>query len=279
MLRIPSVAVLAFACAATATACEQKSSDEKRLALLEKKVDKIIEVLEGVLPGKEPDPAATYSVPIDELDPVEGPANAKVTIVEGYEFACPYCLQAHPIVEQIRQEFPNDVRVVSKYLVVHQPAIPAGLAVCAANKQGKFAEMKNTIWSQAWGPDGRPIMEKLSPDAMAQFATDLGLDVEKFKADMDSDACRGWLDKSQKTLAQVGQSGTPGFYINGKAFGGLVPLDAMRQIVQDELKKADEAIKGGVKQDDFYRVAVVEKGEKKVPGWFDLDEDKKPAKP
>ena len=138
MLRTPSVAVLAFACAATATACEQKSSDEQRVARLEKKVDKIIEVLESVLPGKDPDPAATYS-------PVWTPAFWSLVMTFGCKFACPYCLQAHPIVEQIRQEFPNDVRVVSKYLVVHQPAIPSGLAVCAANKQGKYTEMKNAI--------------------------------------------------------------------------------------------------------------------------------------
>jgi len=277
MLRISSViAVVALAC--SAAACDQSSAakspggaDAKRLAQLEKKVDKIIEVLEQVLPPKDPDPKATYSVPIDPLDPVEGPSNAKVTIVEGFEFACPYCLQAHPIMEQVRQTYPNDVRVVTKYLVVHQPAVPAGLASCAANKQGKYPEMKNAIWSQAWGPDGRPIMEKLSPDAMMAMATAIGVDATKFKADMESPECRSWLEKSQKTLQAVGQTGTPGFYVNGRALGGLVPLEGMKQIIDEEIKKADEAIQGGIKQEDFYRVAVVEKGEKKLPGWFDIE--------
>jgi len=284
MLRIPSVAVL-IALASAATACDQSSASkasgpprdaEARLALLEKKVDKIISVLEGVLPPKEPDPAAVYSVPVDPLDPVEGPANAKVTIVEGFEFACPYCQQAHPVVEELKQSFPNDVRVVAKYLVVHQPAIPGGLAVCAANKQGKYSAMKDAIWSQAWGPDGRPIMEKLSPESMLAMAKTLGVDEAKFKEDMDSPECRAWLEKSQKTLQSVGQTGTPGFYVNGRPLGGLVPIESMKQIVQEELKKANDAIAGGIKQDDFYRVAVVEKGNKKVPGWFDIGTEAKP---
>src|SRR5262245_49617201 len=78
---------------------------ESRLARLEKRLDKVIEVLEPRLGPPEPDPTKIYSVAIDPRDPVEGPANAKVTIVEGFEFACPYCLQAHPIVDQVMAAF------------------------------------------------------------------------------------------------------------------------------------------------------------------------------
>src|ERR1051326_8133384 len=123
-------------------------------------------------------------------DPIEGPKDAKVTVVEGFEFACPYCYQAYPIVEQLQQAFPNDVRVVSKYMVVHEPAVTAGLASCAANKQGKFAELKKSIWTNSWGPDGRPIIEKLSPEQMESYAKDAGMDVEQFKTDMNSEDCR-----------------------------------------------------------------------------------------
>jgi protein-disulfide isomerase len=242
-----------------------------RLARLEKRVDKIIEVLEKALGSPDPDPESVYSVPIDPLDPIEGPADAKVTVVEGFEFACPYCLQANPIVEELRAAFPKDVRVVTKYLVVHAPAVPAGLAACAANKQGKFTEMKNTIWQKAWGPDGRIIQSNIAPEAMELFAQGLGLDMAKFKKDMEGEECRGWLQKSQDTLHAVGQSGTPGFYVNGRPLGGLVPLEALKQIVNEELAKADKVIAGGVAQKDFYQVAVVDKGEKKVKGWFDVD--------
>ena len=244
---------------------------ESRLARLEKRLDKVIEVLEPRLGPPEPDPNKVYSVPIDPRDPIEGPTDAKVTIVEGFEFACPYCLQAHPIVDQIMAAFPKDVRVVTKYMVVHEPAIPAGLASCAANKQGKYTEMKNHLWTNAWGPDGRPIMAQLTPEAMEADATTLGLDLAKFKEDMNSEDCRGWLIASEQTLRNVGQSGTPGFYINGRALGGLVPFESMKQIIAEELAKADKAIADGVSQDDFYQKVVVDAGEKKVGGWFDIE--------
>jgi protein-disulfide isomerase len=243
-----------------------------RLDRLEKRLAKVIEVLEPRLGPPEPDPSKMYAVPIDPRDPVEGPADAKVTIVEGFEFACPYCLQAYPIVEQVQAAFPNDVRVVTKYMVVHEPAVPAGLASCAANKQGKFPELKKSIWTNSWGPDGRPIIEKLAPEQMEQYATEAGMDVAKFKQDMSSEDCQSWLQASEETLRNVGQSGTPGFYINGRALGGLVPFEGMKKIIAEEIAKADKAIAGGVAQKDFYQKVVVETGEKKVGGWFDVVE-------
>ncbi len=244
-----------------------------RLTRVEKRLDKVTQVLEKALGPAEADPNKVYSVPIDPRDPVEGPADAKVTVVEGFEFACPYCYKASPIVEQLQAAFPNDVRLVNKYMVVHQPAIPAGLASCAANKQGKFPEFKKTMWTKAWGADGKPILEQLSPDALEKDAADLGMDVAKFKTDMNSEECRDWLEKSEQTLHDVGQSGTPGFYINGRPLGGLVPLDTMKQLVTDELAKAQKAIDGGVKQSDYYQSEIVGKGLKKVAGWFDVDDD------
>jgi len=253
-----------------------KGDVNTRLDHLEKKVDKIIAKLEEVLPPPDADPTKTYSVPIDPRDPVEGPADAKVTIVEGFEFACPYCYQASSIIKQLQEAYPNDVRLVNKYMVVHQPAIPAGLASCAANKQGKFPELKKTIWEKAWGADGRPILEQLTPEALEKYAADLGMNVDQFKKDMNSEECQDWLEKSETALHDVGQNGTPGFYVNGRPLGGLVPLDSLKQIVDEEKGKADKAIAGGVAQADYYQKEVVEKGEKKVPGLFDVD-DSAPA--
>lgn len=255
-----------------APAAAPKGDLEARVAHLEKRLDKMAEVLEKAMGPAEADPNKVYSVSIDPNDPVEGPADAKVTVVEGFEFACPYCKQASPIVEQLQAAFPKDVRLVNKYMVVHQPAIPAGLGSCAANKQGKFPAFKKMIWDKAWGADGRPILENLTPESLEKYATDLGMNIDKFKADMNSEDCQDWLRKSEEDLHAVGQNGTPGFYINGRPLGGLVPLDSMKQIVAEEIDKAQKVIDGGVKPEDYYQKEVVEKGDKKVAGWFDVDD-------
>src|SRR6185503_11207271 len=86
---------------------------DDRLARVERRLDKVIATLDQALGPPEPDPGATWPVPINEQDPIEGPRDAKVTIVEGYEFLCPYCYLVKPLVEKIRAKYPEDVRGVS----------------------------------------------------------------------------------------------------------------------------------------------------------------------
>src|SRR5438477_11111269 len=94
-------------------------SVESRLARVEHRLDKVITLLEQNLPPDPPDSNTVYSVPISPSDPVEGPADAKVTVVEAFEFLCPYCYLVNPTVAKILEKYPRDVRVASKYLLIH----------------------------------------------------------------------------------------------------------------------------------------------------------------
>ena len=79
-----------------------------------------------------PKPEVTYSIPVDKA-PIVGPKEALVTVVEGFDFACPYCEQSRGLVDQLREEYPKDVRVAFKNFVVHpQIATVPALAGCAA---------------------------------------------------------------------------------------------------------------------------------------------------
>src|SRR3954471_20979224 len=161
---------------------------DDRLARVGRKLDKVAAALAQALEPAEPDPAATYAVPINEQDPIEGPADAKVTIVEAYEFLCPYCFMVNPAIEQVRAKYPKDVRVVSKYLVIHgPPAATAGTYACAAAKQGKFTEMKAALWNALWKTEnGRP---QAHPEEVANLdatAATLGLDRQRLAGDLTS---------------------------------------------------------------------------------------------
>ena len=99
----------------------------------------------------EPDRAKTYSMPVDN-DPVDGPADAKVTLVKAYDYACPYCEKVRGTMDDLRKKYGNDLRVVFKQFVVHpQIATAPALAVCAANKQGKFLQMDQLLWDKEIG--------------------------------------------------------------------------------------------------------------------------------
>jgi protein-disulfide isomerase len=237
---------------------------DERLARLERRLDKVVAALDQALGPAESDPASMYAVPINEQDPIEGPRDAKVTIVEGYEFLCPYCLMVNPVVEQIRAKYPNDVRVVSKYLVIHgAPAATAGTYACAAAKQGKFAEMKSALWANLWKTDnGRPEARPQEVANLDAVAGTLGLDRQRLAADRD--ACKQWLQAGQRELAAVGVRGTPAFFVNGRPLRDN-SFESFDKLVSEELAKASNS---GVAAADYYGRVVIANGLTAVKGRF-----------
>jgi len=204
-----------------------------------------------------PAPEKTYSVPVAGA-PVKGDAGAPVTIVKAYEFACPYCEQARPLMTELLDEYKGKVRVAYKTFIVHpgQATTPA-LAACAANEQGKFATYEELIWDKAYKS------RDLSEDKMVELAKEAGLNVERFKADLAGASCKARLRSDQAELRRVGVSGTPAFYVNGRH----VPrrdLDSFRALIDEELGKAKKRIAQGTKPADYYAKWVVEQGEKKL---------------
>ncbi len=234
---------------------------EARLARLEKKLDKIAGFLKQAVPP-ELDKTQTYAVPVEPNDPVIGAKDAKVTIIEAYEFLCPYCSMIAPTMDQLLAAYPNDVRIVPKYMVIHgPPAMPSGLAMCAAGKQGKAHEMQTALWSSIWpqGP-GNANRDKSTAEAVVATAGTLGLNVEQFKADLEGQDCQTWLQQSGRTLQKFGVGGTPSFFVNGKpAQAG--DLDSFKRLVDAEIKAANES---GIPAGEYYEKAIIAKGKKEA---------------
>lgn len=232
-------------------------SVEERVQRLERKVDKITTFLKQAVPPKL-DESVAYAVPIDPADPILGPKNAKVTIIEAYEFLCPYCAMVAPTMDQLLAEYPKDVRVVAKYFVIHgEPAIPSGAAACASAKQGKYDVFQKALWKKSWPNPGQAAnKEVLTREGVTALATELGLDAAKFKADMDGD-CKEWVSRSMRTLQQFGAGGTPSFYVNGR-FTQAGNAAGFKRIIDEEIKKVDES---GIAPADYYEKVVVGQGE------------------
>jgi protein-disulfide isomerase len=271
--------------ALTVTACKPDMSNvEAKLDQLNKKIDEKCNgaaapsragaVAPTRAPRPEPDRAKTYSMPVDG-DPFDGPADAKVTIVKAYDYACPYCERVRDTMDQLRKKYPNDVRVVYKQFVVHPQVATAGaLAFCAASKQGKAHEMDVALWEK--GFKGRNFDKDVAGEGgqsqkcwesaggcpvVVGFAKDLGLDETKFKADMKS--CQSQIQKDMRELQALGVGATPSFFINGRFMAGAMPMDNFVQLVDEELKKANEIIqKENIPAAQYYQKVVVERGQK-----------------
>lgn len=224
----------------------------------------------------EPDAAKTYAVSI-EGDPIDGPADAKVTIVKAYDYACPYCDRVRDTMDQLRKKYGNDIRIAYKQLVVHpQQATAGALAVCAANKQGKFLQMDQLLWDK--GFKGRQFDKDVTGDGgvpqrcwenaagcpiVLGYAQEIGLNADKFKADMKGE-CFALMQKDQRDLQVLGVSATPAFFINGRYLSGAQPIDRFVTLVDEELKKANDKIAAGTPAAQYYQQAVLDKGLKQL---------------
>jgi predicted DsbA family dithiol-disulfide isomerase len=157
------------------------------------------------------------------------------------------------------KDYGNDIRIVQKHYVVHpQIATLPALAACAANLQGKYDKMEPLLWEKGYKANRNFSQENL--DAIAKEA---GLDMNKFKTDMNGD-CQRTVQTDQQQLATVGVRGTPAFFINGRYLSGAQPIENFKKIIDEELAKANEAVKKGTKVEDLYTELVMKNGKKSI---------------
>jgi Na+/H+ antiporter NhaA len=166
------------------------------------------------------------AVPVDpERDHIRGPKeDALVTLVEYGDFECPYCGQAEPAVRGLIREY-GELRFVFRHLPltdVHPHAQLAAEAAEAAGKQGKFWEMHDMLMDH---------QDALNAPDLVRYAREIGLDVEKFTADLRRHVGAGQVaeDVDSADLATV--SGTPTFFINGIRHYGAYDLATLKEAV------------------------------------------------
>src|SRR3982751_5648860 len=186
----------------------------------------------------------------------KGPADAKVNIVAFSDFQCPFCSRVVPTLAQIEKEYGKQVRVFFRHnpLPFHAAAPLAAEAAVAAEQQGKFWEMHDKLFANQQNIK-RPDLEK--------YAQEIGLDVAKFKAALDSGAGKARIQADMALAKQVGANGTPNFYIDGRNLVGAQPFEEFKKVIDDEISRADKLISKGTPPGQVY--AAFMKGAKASP--------------
>lgn len=224
---------------------------------------------------EEPAPDAIFAVDIaQELQAgqLQGPKDAPITIVEAFDFACPYCRKVSDTLDDLVKAYPGKVRVVFKNMIVHpQVATAAHMASCAATKQGKYVAFKDAVWKQGFDPYAAARdPSKLSEDNIVAIAKSVGLDTDKLKTDMKSDECKAFIENDTKELAKFHVNSTPTLFVNGTHVGGALPEETFKQMIDEKLKTVE---KSGVPAAEYYDKEIMGKGEKQ----FRSKKDPKPA--
>ena len=146
---------------------------------------------------------------VTDGSPSKGSPDADVTIVEWADFECPFCKLVYPLLESLLDRFDGQVRTVYKFypLEAHPHGDIAARAAVAAQNQGKFWEMHHMMFDN---------QEHLEQPDLEGYAKQLGLDVGKFREDMSSKATGERIAKDKKQGEEVGLSGTPMIFVNGR---------------------------------------------------------------
>jgi protein-disulfide isomerase len=192
--------------------------------------------LEGVpepeLAELPPLPTGRYTVDLGG-SPVRGPPNAPVTLVLFSDFECPYCARMEKTLARLGEHYGNRLRVVWKdapNLEFHKQAMLAHKAARAAGEQGHFWEMHDRIFRRPYLL-GRPMLER--------YARELGLDMERFRAALDSEKLEQAIrEESAYGISLAGPSGTPTVFVNGRLIPGAYPYGVFRMIIDEELARA-----------------------------------------
>ncbi len=206
---------------------------------------------------------------------VEGPATAPVTVVEAFDFACPYCQQVNATLDELVKQYGGKLRVVYKNFVVHpDTAMPGHLASCAAAKQNKYIAFKNAFWAKAFTPyaaSGGKDDSSLGAANIFKIAGELGLDAKRFDADMKGAECAAMIAADMTELEKFKVGSTPTLYVNGTHVAGALPKKAFEKLIDAKLLLAEQS---GVRGADYYDKEIFGKGEKQ----FRSKKDPKPAK-
>jgi thiol-disulfide isomerase/thioredoxin len=138
--------------------------------------------------------------------PFMGPADAPVAIAVFNDFQCPYCARLFPLLKQVLDTYPEEVKLVFKHFPLrnHRFARQAAVAALAAGRQGKFWEFQNLLFSN---------FSQLSDQKVQEIAKELSLDEKLFKKDLKDPKIVAAINKDIRDGTKAGVRGTPTVFV------------------------------------------------------------------
>lgn len=196
----------------------QLSSDGERIFLTDKK-SKQISILRV---------SPIYEFQIGK-SPIIGKADAPVTLVAFFDFQCPYCARAYPLIEELLEKYPDKVNLVIKHfpLRMHKFAQKAAYAALSASKQNKYQEITKEFFTN---------YSKLNDETVKQYAEKHGLDIAKLEKDAEDPSVQEIVNQDVNAGQMAKVRGVPAMFINGRRVKER-SLDALSAMVEEELKK------------------------------------------
>ena len=198
-----------------------------------------------------PDPSAIYFVPVAGR-PSLGSDDALVTIVEFADYQCPFCSRVQPTLDQARQTYGRDLRIVYRHnpLPFHTSAMPAAEAAEEVFHQlgsAGFFRYAELLWAN---------QRSLDEPSLVAYATQVGANAREVSRALADGRHRAAIVADQQLAQSLGASGTPCFFINGRQLRGAQPFEAFRAIIDEERARAERTLRQGTPRAGLYDALV-----------------------
>jgi protein-disulfide isomerase len=176
---------------------------------------------------------------------VEGQGKAGVTLIEYGDYECPYCGQYYPILKQVQQEFSQQVYFQFRnfpLVSLHPNAFAAARAAEAAAMQNKFWQMHDILYEEnelsQSNPSASTWIKASDPTPFFnQYASQLGLNVTKFKQDSASSTVNNLINADMAEGTKLNVQGTPTFFLDGKQISVGQSVPEFEKLINAEIAK------------------------------------------
>lgn len=178
--------------------------------------------------------------PVGAGDWILGPENAPVTLIEYSDFECPACRSVQPLLKEVLASMPDEVRLIYRHFplrTIHPKSIPAARAAEAAGLQGKFWQMHDVLFEKQpeWS-----VVGVNADDQFEKYAADMGLDIERFKADYKSREMSSKVNAAYDAAVRLRLEYTPTFFLNGRLIENPRSVDELKSAIQRSADPAAE---------------------------------------
>ena len=165
----------------------------------------------------------------DPNAPVLGNPDGDITVVEFFDYNCPYCRRVKPEMEALLAADPNVRVVYREWPILGDGSVFAARAALASRNQGKYEEFH---WAMM------QLKERAEEASILRTAEDIGLDVAQLRRDMNGPEIEEHIQTSMRLAQSLGFSGTPSFVIGDSLAPGLIQADQMIELV-DQARAAE----------------------------------------
>jgi protein-disulfide isomerase len=164
----------------------------------------------------------------DPATPVGGNPQGDVTVVEFFDYRCPYCKQVHPAIQKLLDQDRKLRFVYKEFPVLGEQSDIAAHAALAARLQGKYEALHNAMMA---------AKGQITEEMVYRLAASIGLDVDRLKHDMTDPEIDRALSANRSLAKALELRGTPGFIIGDHVIPGAIDLDALKTMVADARKQ------------------------------------------